>query len=469
MRPYNAPMPNLIIVSNRLPITISRDSDGQVSVRPGSGGLATAVGSISKRLHARWVGYLGQAVPADIMVAANTEGYFPVQVPQPLYENYYNHFSNRVLWPVVHGFAAHDAPESYWEDYRAVNELFAREVARIAAPDDIVWVHDFHLLMVPQLLRQFGITNRIGFFLHTPFPVNFFHDHPLGRRLLTGLLEADSIGLQTKRSLTHFRSSLRRLGLRAGGVVKAFPIGIDFNFFSRRPALAPEFYEQVGPKGSTKMILSLSRLDYTKGILQQLAAIKQLAARPDLAGTFAFRLLVVPSRDTVPEYRDLKAEIERQVAAINAAAGDWQPIIYTYGAVDTDTLKATYRRADIMLVTPLADGMNLVAKEYLAANARGTLILSREAGAAEQLTDAVLVDPTDPAEIAAALAQALNRPAPAAVNRRLRAALRRHDVFNWADSFLRSLQPRRHTPIQPAHTATSQLHPDQEPQPATRP
>jgi trehalose 6-phosphate synthase/phosphatase len=460
-------MPNLIIVSNRLPITAGRDGSGRVTVRPGSGGLATAVGSISKRLHARWVGYLGNDVPADITAAANAEGYFPVQISQPLYENYYNHFSNRVLWPVVHGFAAYDAPESYWEDYRAVNELFAKEVARIAAPDDIIWVHDFHLLMVPKLLREAGLTNRIGFFLHTPFPANFFHEHPLGRRLLAGLLEADSIGLQTKRSLSRFRSSLRRLGLRAGGVVKAFPIGIDFKFFSRRPALAPEFYEQVGPKPDVKMVLSLSRLDYTKGILQQLAAIKQLAARPGLAGTFAFRLLVVPSRDTVPEYRALKTEIDRQVAAVNAAAGDWQPIIYTYGAVDTDTLKATYRRAGIMLVTPLADGMNLVAKEYLAANARGTLILSREAGAAEQLSDALIVDPTDPAEIAATIEHALSRPASAAANRRLRSNLRRYDVFNWAESFLRSLQPKAISQLPLVHPALNQA--PAEPQSATRP
>ncbi len=229
----------------------------------------------------------------------------------------------------------------------------------------------------------------------------------------------------------------------------AFPIGIDYKFFSRRPVLAPDFYEQPGSKPEAiKTILSLSRLDYTKGIPEQLEAIAELATRPEWHGKFVYRLVVVPSRDTQPEYAALKRSIEKQVKAINQAAGpDWQPVVYEYGSIDAEVLKATYRKAQIMLVTPHADGMNLVAKEYLAANPRGNLILSRGAGAAEQLHEAVLVDPGRSDDILAAVEQLLRQPASPQTVRRLRKNIQQEDVFQWAEHFLSTLMQKKATKV----------------------
>jgi trehalose 6-phosphate synthase/phosphatase len=447
-------MKNLILVSNRLPIQLSTQ-DGHTTVTAGSGGLATAVGSVSHRLRSRWIGYLGDGTSPEAVAAAQQQHYHPVAIPRDTYQDYYDHFSNRILWPILHGFAPFDDPGRYWQAYLEANHRFADKVAELAKPKDLIWVHDYQLFLLPALLRERGLTNRIGFFLHTPFPHgSFFADNPYGRRLLDSLLLTDSLGVQTERYFQRLRTSLQGVGARFDAATQriayrgrelaagVFPIGINYQFFSRRPALAPVFYEEPGPKPeATKTLLSLSRLDYTKGIPQQLEAIARLAADPALRGSFVLRLVVIPSREHQPEYQDLKHQIEDRVAQINAtyAATGWEPIAYSYASLDPEVLKATYRAADIMLVTPVADGMNLVAKEYLAANARGVLVLSREAGAAEQLRDALLVDPHDPAHIAAAIGRALAMKPPVRATRRLRQTIRQDDVFSWAGNFLRTL------------------------------
>lgn len=447
-------MSKLILVSNRLPIKLT-EVEGTITLTPGDGGLATALRSVFKSGQACWVGSLGSGASPEMIAEARSQRYYPVTMPPELYRRYYEGFSNRILWPVLHGLAATVRPGSYWQNYRAANEKFADTVAELTRPGDIIWVHDYHLLLLPKLLRSRGLTNRIGFFLHTPFfRMPFFTRSSIGRELLSSLLTADTLGVQTKATLTQLRSALEQLGARLSEhtneiqyrgrrlIAEAFPIGIDFRSYARRPLPEPAFYENLNPsEPAPKTILSLSRLDYTKGILQQLEAVSRLAAQPHLAGTFTFSLMVVPSREQIPEYARLKAAIEHRVGQINATAtSTWQPVAYHYGQLDPEALRRTYRQADIMLVTPIADGMNLVAKEYLAANSRGTLILSATAGAAEQLTDTILVDPHDPGEIAAKIEQALKEPAPRSLTRRLRKIIKTQDVHHWAGSFLAALR-----------------------------
>jgi len=448
-------MSKLILVSNRLPIEVSGAADKPV-IKPGSGGLASAVGRLSKKKQASWVGYLGNAHSQAVIAAAHANHYYPVDIPPAVYKSYYNHFSNRVLWPILHGLEPYGDPSIGWEDYAAANRAFADEVVRIAEPDDIIWVHDYHLFMLPKLLRQRGLNNKIGFFLHTPFPAGtFFTDNLFGRKLLRSLTMADTIGVQTTRYLDRLNIAFRNLGAKVNYatrsisllgrsvITSAFPIGIDYRYFNRRPEPAPGFKERLQPRSGARLMLALSRLDYTKGIPQLLDAIGQLAADPATAGRFTLLLVVIPSRETQPEYQNLKRKIERRVTALNAkyAQPGWRPVEYLYGSLNRDQLLATYRQADIMLNTPIADGMNLVAKEYLAANTRGILILSREAGAADQLSEALLVDPNDPADIARVARRALDMGPASAAGRRLRRIVRQQNVYTWADDFLTTLAP----------------------------
>lgn len=448
-------MNKLILVSNRLPIEVSEGAHGPV-IKPGSGGLASAVGRLSKKKQASWVGYLGNAHSQAVIDAAHDNHFYPVDIPPAVYKRYYSHFSNRVLWPILHGLEPYGDPSIGWEEYMAANLAFADEVVRIAEPDDVIWVHDYHLFMLPKLLRQRGLNNKIGFFLHTPFPGHgFFTDNLFGRRLLESLSLADTVGVQTTRYLDRLNIAFRNLGARVDYakhsisllgrkvLTGAFPIGIDYRYFNRRPEPAESFKERLRPRSGARLMLALSRLDYTKGIPQLLDAVRLLAANPAISGKFTLMLVVIPSREAQPEYQNLKRKIERRVKSLNDkyARNGWRPVEYLYGSLNRDQLLATYRQADIMLNTPIADGMNLVAKEYLAANTRGILILSRAAGAADQLSEALLVDPNDPADIARVTAQALEMGPASAAGRRLRRIVRQQNVYTWADDFLSTLAP----------------------------
>jgi len=444
----------LILVSNRLPVRVTTGPSGPV-IESSDGGLATAVGRAAKRLKPRWVGYLGDTIGPAATKTATEHGYFPVSMSLPVYDNYYSGYSNQVLWPVLHGFDPVSSPGARWGDYVRANESFATEVARLATPEDAIWIHDYHLFLLPELLRSRGLKNKIGFFLHTPFADDgFFQGTDQGRRLVKSLLQADTIGVQTRKSLERVHVVARGVGAtvdRLTGSIRyldrtlrsgTFPIGIDYRQFARRTQPAPGFQERLITKASPPTVLSLSRLDYTKGLPELLDAASLLARDPSVAGRFTLRLLVIPSRLSQPEYRSLREHIEQSVRHVNVTCGTaaWQPVEYQYGFLTGDECIAAYRSAKVFVAAPLADGMNLVAKEYLAANRGGTLVLGRGAGAAEQLHEAILVNANSPLEIAQAIKLGLLSPPSAEVKKRLRLSVKTANVYSWANDFLTSLR-----------------------------
>ncbi len=443
----------LIIASNRLPVSVRYGK-----LVESDGGLATALLPVHKKRQAFWIGYLNDGV--RYTRALEAEGYAPIHIDPETYHGYYDIYANRVLWPTLHNIKSplhqHKAQASY-HHYVAANKAFADAIAAQVLPDDLIWVHDYHLMLVPQMLRERGLTNKIGFFLHTPFAHIEYLDRVTERaELLEGLLGADVIGLQTAHLLPRLAQALEtelghevkeeggenfvRVGDRTVRLA-AFPIGIDFEAFNLNPKALAGFYESIGETDGKKIIASLSRLDYTKGILQQLAAIRLLAADLNYTGKFVFKLTLIPSREDVPEYQHLRQAVKSQIAQINGeyAASGWQPISFEYGHLRTEALRQFYLEAGVLLVTPVADGMNLIAKEYLATNPSGHLILSHHAGAAHQLREALLVEPNDPEQILTALRLSLNRPVSQAANRRMRHILKRYNVFWWSDSFISSL------------------------------
>ena len=381
-------------------------------------------------------------------------------------EGAYRGFSNASLWPLLHGDAAgfrgFRYRSAWWDAYADANARFADAAADAAPPGGRVWVHDYHLMLLPALLRRRRPDLRIGFFLHTPFPpVQVFRRHPRRAELLTGVLGADLIGFQTPGHAEGFREAACRFAgahaddaglVHAGGTagIGVFPIGIDLPGFERGladPATAAEGERLAASLAGAKLVLSVERLDPAKGLLQKLDAIGRfLRDRPARREPVAFVLVAVPSRERDPAVRRLRAAVERRVGRINGEHGTptRTPVRYVHRGVSFPELCALYRAADACLVTPLADGMNLVAKEYLACqdeSAAGVLVLSEFAGAAEELGNASIVNPHDAEAVAATLAEALDRPE---AERRaalapLRAHARTHHAGPWADGFLAAL------------------------------
>jgi trehalose 6-phosphate synthase/phosphatase len=340
-----------------------------------------------------------------------------------------------------------------------VNERFADAVARRVRPGDRVWVHDYHLMLVPRLVRARCPGARIGFFLHTPVPdAAALAAVPQRAALLDGLLGADVVGFHTPAYADRFVDGVRSVlgrAARDGAVdggghpvhVGAFPMGIDAGAFAAR-ASDPRVGAEVARlrAGGGPLLVGVDRLDYTKGIPQRLEAFARLLElRPELRGRARLLQVAVPSRESVPAYRALRAAVESLVASINARFGGdgWTPVEYLYGSVDAVRLSALHRAADVMLVTPLRDGMNLVAKEFVASRTDddGVLVLSRHAGAAAELRAALLVDPADVEGLARSYDAALTMSAPErrVRMRRLRASVGAHDVFRWAGEFLDAL------------------------------
>jgi trehalose 6-phosphate synthase/phosphatase len=373
---------------------------------------------------------------------------------------YYDRFANGALWPVLH-----DRPDlacataADWARYQAVNERFADVVAGALRPGDRVWIHDYHLLLLPRLLRARRPEARIGVFLHTPFPgVASLTRLPRHAALLDGLLGADVVGLHTPAYQARLVEAVGAvLGRRADAHevpdgdrrvrLHASPMGIDAAAFEARaadPAIAPRV--AMLRRGGGPLFVGVDRLDYTKGLPERLRAFARLLERdPALRGRARLFQLAVPSREDVPAYQALRAEVEALVARINARFGDdrWTPVEYVYGSLGADDLAALYRAADVMLVTPLRDGMNLVAKEFVASRGDedGVLVLSAGAGAAGELRAALLVDPGDVDGMASACETALAMsPAERRVRmRRLRRTVHRHDVHQWTRECLMAL------------------------------
>jgi trehalose 6-phosphate synthase/phosphatase len=466
----------LIIVSNRLPVTVT-EQDGRLEMSHSAGGLATGLNAYLRSPHAPkeslWVGWPGGTFPAERQPEIRAELHerfrgHPVFLSATDTEQFYEGFCNNTLWPLFHYFSfltRYD--QESWNAYVRVNEAFADEVAAVAGPDDPIWVHDYHFMLLPQMLRRRRPHQRIGFFLHIPFPsYEIFRQlpDPWRRELLTGLLGADLIGFHTHDYTQYFMKCIRRiLGLEhhigevvlADRVVKAetFPMGVDFEAFTARAA-DPEVVRQRDELrwslGDSRIVLSIDRLDYTKGIDNRLLAYQHfLETNPNWRGRVVLILTVVPSRTGVEHYRKMKSRIDELVGHINGHFGSltWTPIVYQYKCLSAEPLTALYAAADVMLVTPLRDGMNLIAKEYVASRIDGTgvLILSEVAGAASELGEAIQVNPNDIQGMAEALHEALEMPREAQEKslHAMRHRLRRSGVVRWAEDFLATLQERR--------------------------
>jgi trehalose 6-phosphate synthase len=466
----------LLVASNRLPVEVERRDD-QLSGSPSPGGLASALhGCLAKR-GGSWIGWPGLAGPVDLAEADVPELAYelvPVELSETELANYYEGFANEILWPLFHDLHAYcDFDPAFWETYRDVNRRFAEALTEEGSPASWLWVQDYHLITVGDELGALGDERPTGFFLHTPFPpAETLERLPWHRQLLEALPSYDLVGVQTRRDVANLREAATRL---ADGVaievedqalylvhederaeIGVFPISIDtaeVEAKAARPTVEARADEirQARPREHHTYIVGVERLDYTKGTLERLRAFERLLEdHPELAGEVTLFQHVNPSREGIPQYEELRDRIDRAVGRTNAEHGtvDWQPIRYTYGQLDFEEILALYRVADVALVTSLIDGMNLVAKEYCAADVdeAGVLVLSKFAGAAEELCDdALVVNPHDVERTAGILYEACQL-APTERARRmrnLRAYLREHDVHRWATSFLDRLDPSR--------------------------
>ena len=466
--------PGLVVVSNRLPVTVDVDDGGGVEVTPGSGGLVTALGPVLRDRGGRWIGWSGRspvdALPDALRRAGAELGYHldPVDLTAQEVAGFYDGFSNEVLWPLFHDLIGHcNFEPEYWPTYTSVNRKFAQAVADASTEEDYVWVHDYHLLLTGEALEELGARRRLGFFLHIPFPpLDVFVKLPWRQEIIEALLRYQQIGFQTARDLRNFvqclehrlpdaeieatenSATIRHQGreVRAG----AFPISIDYADFLTRSVEDPvsEFVAKVRMKlPSRKLILGLDRLDYTKGIPNRIEAFDSALRRyPELRGRVTLMQIVVPSRAGVTEYEALKDEIDRLVGRVNGnhAVAGWTPIQYIFRGLSPTELLGLYRACDVALITPLKDGMNLVCKEYCACSLEdeGVLILSEFAGAAQELgVGALLVNPFDTEAVGDAIKEAVTMPASERHRRMqaLREQVREHNVYRWVERFLGSV------------------------------
>jgi len=448
-----------------LPVT-AEVQDSELLLQPSTGGLATGLGSFYQEYKAAWVGWPGVTVPPhreEVVAQSLSElDCHPVFMSERLVERFYEGFANKTLWPLMHTFPMYTKySEREWGAYQEANELFCEAVAGLAQPDDKIWVHDYPLMLLPKYLRERMPNASIGFFLHIPFPpYDVFRLLPWHRQLVDSLAACNLVGFHTYEYAQAFLGCVRRvlgydneIGRVIAGhrvvQVDVFPIGIDFQRFavsSESPEVQEEIRRIRARKRPRRFVLSVARLDYTKGILQQLEAIEEFYTRyPQWRGRVTFVVVVVPSREKVEQYAQLKREIDRFVGQINSRFGTiaWMPIQYLYRSLRFPELVALYCSADVAFITPLRDGMNLIAKEYLVAraDASGVLILSETAGAAKELLEAIVVNPNSTEEMTEALHRALLLPRREQTrrNRIMRGRLERHDVRRWAKRFLDEL------------------------------
>ena len=440
-----------IIASNRLPVSVV-EKDGKLTLHRSMGGLATALSSVSGQYDLLWIGWPGSKRKLSREQLKNLhfpDALVPITMSAQLLKHYYDRLSNGTLWPLLHGIKpTRLAQKADWDAMYEVTSRFSDAIQENLQADDVIWVHDYHLVLLPKMLRDRGVKNRIGFFLHTPFPpVSTLKKWKNRTRLLESLSQADVLGFQTERDADNFGDNMAAAGMRmrAGAVVQAFPIGIDYKAYHsavKAPAVGRYLKKLKKTLTGKKVILSVSRLDYTKGILEQLWAVEQ-ALEAYGPGKAIYKLVVAPSRETVEAYRQLKDDIEEIVEIINQRFQKrygYAPIEFTYRDHGFVELNAWYRAADVLLVTPKIDGMNLVVKEYIAArnDDRGAIVLSETIGAAFQLQDAILVDPLNIDDIADALLHAMEMPAFERIRRwrAMRKNVKQEDVFWWTGKFL---------------------------------
>ena len=464
----------LLLVSNRLPLKLA-EQDGVLALRPSSGGLVTALLPVLRANGGYWIGWTGCDSDADFnevlkQRAGPNYSFEPVSLSRAEISSFYQGCCNQIIWPLFHGLPSRcDFDGGYWDSYCGVNETFADAVERIWRGDDFVWVHDYHLMLLADCLRARGLRCRAGYFHHIPFPhPDILEKLPWRTQLLGAMLQFNSVGFQTARDRQNFvacvRRFLRNTHVHASGgkvlvrsenrtaMVGSYPVSIDFEEFAGaagQPATVAEAAKIRHDLGDRRVILGIDRLDYTKGILERLRSFETLiATHAELRGGVSMLQVVVPSREAIGEYQKLKVAIERRVSEINGryATPGWVPVHHLYRSLTRPELVALYRAADVALVTPLKDGMNLVAKEFCACRVdeTGVLVLSEFAGAAAELNcGAVIVNPYDADGVASALHHALHMDEREQRTRMraMRDSIRVHDVFQWSRSFCTQATP----------------------------
>lgn len=460
----------LFIISNRLPVKASKAGNEFIFSRS-EGGLATGLDSLETDLEKHWIGWPGISAENDeekrqIREHLRPLRYYPVFLTPRQIEEYYEGYSNSTIWPLCHYFFSYVQHENKcWATYQQVNELFCETALPLLTHDDIVWIQDYQLMLLPAMLREHYPRISIGYFHHIPFPsYELFRILPEKMQLLKGLLGADLVAFHTEDYMRYFMIATQRISgisFSEGEVqlvnrivhVDAFPMGINFSLYYKAPE-DPEvqkFMHKIRQiQGNTKLILTVDRLDYSKGILQRLKGFTRFLEKyPDYREKVTLSMVIVPSRSNVGKYADLKNRIDEMIGAVNGeyATINWTPIHYYYHSFPFAELVAFYHLADIALVTPLRDGMNLVAKEYVAAkrDRAGVLILSEMAGAALELPEAIIVNPNDTDEIEEALCKALQMPEKEqlAKLRRMQAVISRQTVNKWATDFVLKLKDIR--------------------------
>lgn len=468
-------MNKTIIVSNRLPLQVSIQ-ENSLEIVPSVGGLATGMKSVHAEGNGIWIGWSGipenelsSELSTEVQSKIKNEKCVSVPLTNQDIEEYYEGFSNRALWPLFHYFTEYsNFEQNEWEAYKRVNEKFAEVVIDNLEDGDTVWVHDYQLLLLPQLIKDKKPNTTIGFFLHIPFPsYEIFRTFPWREEILTGMLGADLLGFHTYDYERHFLSSVKRimrLDVQFNEIsyhdrmikVDSFPMGIDYDKFYNaalehhsesieKSDLRKRLEEHISE--DKKLILSIDRMDYTKGIPNRIKAFEYfLDNYPEYKEKVRLVMLAVPSRSNVPQYQKLKRETDELVGRINGkfATVSWTPIWYFYRSLPFDNLIDLYVSSDVALITPIRDGMNLVAKEYVATrtNGDGVLVLSEMAGSSKEMNEALLINPNSYEDFALSLKRALTMPLDEQKTRIkfLQKRLKRYDVEKWATEFLKSLE-----------------------------
>lgn len=458
----------LFIIANRLPIKANRNENNELEFTRSEGGLTTGMDSLTMDVEKHWIGWPGtytESEEEEKLISEHLEkfNFHPVFLSSDQILNYYEGYSNSTLWPLCHYFYTFIEYENlYWNTYKQVNELFARTTLNLIGPNDIVWVQDYQLMLLPQMIRKSADNVSIGYFHHIPFPsYELFRVLPERAELLEGLLGADLIGFHTHDYMRHFVSAAERvLDIRFRfdqvllnnriAYVDAFPMGINFDLYYnaiQQPEVQSKVDAMRETYGKHKLILSVDRLDYSKGIVHRLRGFAQfLENHPEYREKVSLAMIVVPSRDSVDRYASLKTKIDETIGTINGKFStiNWTPVYYFYHGFPFEELVALYHMADIGLVTPLRDGMNLVAKEYLAAKREkaGVLILSEMAGAAIELNEALIINPNNIEEIENAIFTALEMPEEEQMRRlkKMQQSVSRKSVNKWANDFVNELK-----------------------------
>lgn len=467
----------LIVISNRLPITL-KEEQGEYQLQASSGGLVTGIDAYLQKAREKgelnefaWIGWPG-ANPKTKQKKQQLEqtlidryNYYPVFYTDKAKEKFYNGFSNKTIWPLFHYFVTYTVyDDSFWENYQAVNRMFCETLQEVYVPGDVIWIHDYHLMLLPGMVREILPKAQIGFFLHIPFPsYEMFRLLPVrwSKPILENLLGADLIGFHTQDYTKYFQTSVVRILGHDRNIdhiylddriikTSTFPMGIDYTKYSNikgNEQVMQETEQYREMLGGKKAIISIDRLDYTKGVLNRLKGYAQfLNDNPQWHEKVVLVMLVVPSREGVESYQAMKKQIDEYIGKINGnySSIGWTPVIYLYKSLDLNSLLGLYAASDAILVTPLRDGMNLVAKEYIASryNQEGVLILSEMAGAASELGEAIQINPNDFQAISDAILEALEMPVEQQIhkNQIMQTRLRRYTVVKWASDFLDSLK-----------------------------